>query len=178
MTQAEGRIREALMALVDKMPYEAISVQGICDEAGLSRKTFSRHFSSKEDVVSSQLRADIADPVRSILELLPMHDIAHSDRILLMRTYGAFYEHRDYYRKVVDALGPSWLFEQCIASSDTLGDLPYEANGLDAHEVSFVVALFGGMSATALRWWLADDFRTSPEDLVDLVVKWGYASFA
>ena len=177
MAQAEEKVREALMALVARMPYDAISVQGICDEAGLSRKTFSRHFASKEDVVAAQLRADVSDPIDAILDLLPTHEIENSSQILLQVAYRAFYSHRDFYRRAVDSLGVMWLVERYLEVGDLLGRKPYDPDEVADHEMSFAMSFFNGASAIAFKWWYEEGFQTSPDDLAALVVKWAYARF-
>lgn len=175
MATTEEKFRAALMTLMERFPYDSISVQGICDEAGLSRKTFSRHFTCKEDVVAAQLKADIAAPTATVLSVLSGAPFPDSSRVLLRHAYGAFYDNRAFYENAVRSLGLMWLSEHVMAAGKSIGTVPYEKDGIsDETEMDFVVTLYSGITATALCWWLRSHFSISPDRLVDLVLKWVY----
>lgn len=172
----EERFRKALMALMGRFPYDSISVQGICDEAGLSRKTFSRHFTSKEDVVAAQLRADIAAPTATVLSVLPVNSFADSAWVLFRHSYSNFYANRDFYQSAIHVLGFPWFTERVIETGKWIGEAPYSQNDVrNPAEMDFVITLFGGVSAAALRWWVENDFSLTPDELVDWVIRWGYS---
>ncbi|MCD7788810.1 MAG: TetR/AcrR family transcriptional regulator [Firmicutes bacterium] len=48
-----GTVTESLLGLLKKKPLSEITVSDITEDAGISRMTFYRRFSSKEDVLSS-----------------------------------------------------------------------------------------------------------------------------
>jgi len=51
---AQQRILEdTLFSMMQQMPYADISVRGLCEEAGISRKTFYRLYEKKDDVLSA-----------------------------------------------------------------------------------------------------------------------------
>jgi len=63
---AEDRLREAALELFLEHGYENVTVAQITDRAGLTRRTFSRYFTDKRDVLfagSDQLPAALADAV-------------------------------------------------------------------------------------------------------------------
>jgi AcrR family transcriptional regulator len=63
---AEDRLREAALALFMERGYENVTVAQITERAGLTRRTFSRYFADKRDVLfagSDQLPAALADGV-------------------------------------------------------------------------------------------------------------------
>ncbi len=47
----EKKITDALFSLMKKKDYKSISITDIVNEAGLSRVTYYRHFSSKEEII-------------------------------------------------------------------------------------------------------------------------------
>jgi AcrR family transcriptional regulator len=64
---AEDRLREAALELFLEHGYENVTVAEITDRAGLTRRSFSRYFTDKRDVLfagSEQLPAALADSVR------------------------------------------------------------------------------------------------------------------
>jgi AcrR family transcriptional regulator len=50
-TQAEERLRTAAIELFLELGYENVTVAQIADRAGLTRRTFSRYFTDKRDVL-------------------------------------------------------------------------------------------------------------------------------
>jgi len=63
---AEDRLRDAALALFLEHGYENVTVAQITERAGLTRRTFSRYFADKRDVLfagSDQLPAALADAV-------------------------------------------------------------------------------------------------------------------
>jgi AcrR family transcriptional regulator len=64
---AEDRLREAALELFLENGYENVTVAEITERAGLTRRTFSRYFTDKRDVLfagSEQLPAVLAHSVR------------------------------------------------------------------------------------------------------------------
>jgi len=65
--RAKDRLREAALELYLEHGYENVTVTEITERAGLTRRTFSRYFTDKRDVLfagSEQLPAVLADAVR------------------------------------------------------------------------------------------------------------------
>lgn len=65
--RAEDRLREAALELFLEHGYENVTVEEITERAGLTRRTFSRYFTDKRDVLfagSDQLPAALARFVR------------------------------------------------------------------------------------------------------------------
>src|ERR1700722_13640493 len=63
---AEERLRAAAIELYLELGYENVTVAQIAERAGLTRRTFSRYFADKRDVLfagSDQLPAALADAV-------------------------------------------------------------------------------------------------------------------
>ena len=127
--------------------------------------------------MAAQLRSDIVVPTATILSVLSVSPFANSTEVLFGHAYSSFYEHREFYKSAVKALGPQWLTKEVIEAGKWLGTAPYEKNNVrDDLEMDFVVTLYGGVSATALCWWIEKDFVVTPDQLVGMVIKWAYGS--
>ena len=59
--RSRKQITDALLSLMEKTPYEEISVKQIVLETDLVRKTFYRNFDSKDDVLRSHIRTILRD---------------------------------------------------------------------------------------------------------------------
>lgn len=57
------RLKEALLELIDRKPYDSITVQEICDLADTGRSTFYDHFESKEDLLFAGLERHLLEMV-------------------------------------------------------------------------------------------------------------------
>ena len=66
--RSKQEITDALLALMEKYPYNEISVKQIVLETGLVRKTFYRNFSSKDDVLDACINSVIRAYVDGLLE--------------------------------------------------------------------------------------------------------------
>ena len=55
---SQRQITDALLALLEEMPYGEISVSAICKRADVSRQTFYSLFQSKDNVITFSLRND------------------------------------------------------------------------------------------------------------------------
>ena len=67
--EAEERLRTAAVELFLEHGYENVTVAQIADQAGLTRRTFSRYFADKRDVLfagSDELPGALADAVRRV----------------------------------------------------------------------------------------------------------------
>jgi AcrR family transcriptional regulator len=72
--QAEARLREAAIELYLELGYENVTVAQIADRAGLTRRTFSRYFTDKRDVLfagSEQLPGLLAEALGGADPKLP-----------------------------------------------------------------------------------------------------------
>jgi len=53
-------ITEALLIMIRKMPYSEITISSLCKKAGVTRMSFYRNYTTKEDVLRAWI-ADITD---------------------------------------------------------------------------------------------------------------------
>src|ERR1700727_2051938 len=75
--KAEDRLRDAALDLYLEHGYENVTVAQITERAGLTRRTFSRYFTDKRDVLfagSEQLPIALADAVRHADDALAPFD--------------------------------------------------------------------------------------------------------
>jgi AcrR family transcriptional regulator len=72
--RAEDRLRAAALELFVERGYENVTVTQITERAGLTRRTFSRYFTDKRDVLfagSEQLPGALSDAIRRADAALP-----------------------------------------------------------------------------------------------------------
>src|ERR1700736_423389 len=92
-----GELSEVALRLLTDRQFDALTIDEIAAEAGVSRRTFFRYFTSKEDVVFAfldqwavRLAADIVarpadeDPVAAVHQAFRQLTIAYEDRALVL----------------------------------------------------------------------------------------------
>ena len=154
----------ALMALILRKGYDAITIQDITDEADVGRSTFYAHYTGKEDLLRrgfATLRAELANAQRAARARTGAQDrpLAFS---LAMFEHAAGYS--DIYRALVGGRGG------VVAVSEirrALAEFVKQEVALQAGEtvpqnvrVDFVVGTF----LTVLTWWLERRPGLSPAE--------------
>jgi AcrR family transcriptional regulator len=149
-------LHQALMALILRKGYEAITVQDIIDEADVGRSTFYAHYAGKEDLLRSGfqfLRTTLTEAQRAARAK------TDGSRDELLGFSLALFEHAsgytDVYRALVGGRGGAVAVNEIrrILSELVRKELPAaQDDGAVSRElvVQFVVGAF----LTVLTWWL------------------------
>lgn len=158
-------IYNAFAALLQKKHFNSITVQEIIDEANIGRSTFYAHFETK-DMLLKEMCTDIFDHIfAEHLTSETTHDFSLSADELQTKLTHLLYHLREDKQGAIRVL--------CSESSDLFmgffrdyllemfaryqsvfpGDVP----------VDFVLNHLTGSFAEAVRWWIGNDMKESPE---------------
>jgi AcrR family transcriptional regulator len=168
--RTRAMLQQALMSLIPKKDYDAITIQDICDAANVGRSTFYEHFTSKDDLKRSgfeHLRKELADRQRSVLAT--PGDIR--DRSLGFSL--AMFEHARDYRGLHRALvrGRGGAIALCSIRqilSDLVRDELAATGGnssSDAVPRELVVQHVVGAFMAVLTWWLDGGAKLPPQQI-------------
>lgn len=80
--RSRDKLGDALIALIQEKPFDAITVQDVLDRAGVARSTFYAHFQSKEDLFLSD-----ADEFFEHISLALVRAADPSSRLLPVREF-------------------------------------------------------------------------------------------
>ncbi|HJJ28082.1 MAG TPA: TetR/AcrR family transcriptional regulator [Methanocorpusculum sp.] len=61
--KAEAKLRNALLELIDRYGYEAVTIKDIAEEAGTGRATFYKHYNTKSELLAAieqQMKEEIS----------------------------------------------------------------------------------------------------------------------
>lgn len=170
-------IREAFAALLEKKPYDSISISEICSEAHVSRKTFYNYFESKQSIIEAQLRADFTEPSRQFREILPAEEIKSSTTLLLDKLYATLGENRAYYENLLRHYGKMKFMETAITVLDPFGREIFTGYNLPEDEIDFISYFFAVTAAASVIWWIDGHADVSPKRMAKLVNTWAYAEW-
>ncbi|MBR2789712.1 MAG: TetR/AcrR family transcriptional regulator [Eggerthellaceae bacterium] len=170
-------IMVAFASLLGELPVNSISTQAIFNRAGVSRRTFGRYFSGKEDIVIAQMKQDFEDPIRALLNLMPFEHMDNATKMLYARNFNALQANWPYYSAIVDGWGLPWLIRRYTNIALELERISVPlADGITPEEQDFARHFFAGIGGVAVQWWIESGFCVSAEDLADFVDTWAYGN--
>ncbi len=175
MQDSKQLIREALFKQLNEKPYGKITVSHICTEAGVSRRTFYKHFAGVDDIVLAQLDEDFLYPVLNLRKLLPMDEIKSSATLMLERLCTTLYEKKDLYRKLEHYRGRNSLLEAINEKMIRLNLELYE-NTIDDDEEREIAAYFCSVGCNGLLIrWITTDNTIDPKHMAKYLNDWVFA---
>lgn len=154
--RTQKALHSALMSLILRKGYEAITVQDIIDEADVGRSTFYSHHTGKEDLLRSgfqTLRAELAEAQRTAGAKAGGRQDELLGFSLAMFEHACEYKH--IYRALVGGRGGVIAVNEIRRTLSEI--VKKELSGVQEDEVvpqevriQFVVGAF----TTMLMWWL------------------------
>ncbi|MFD1738242.1 TetR/AcrR family transcriptional regulator [Bacillus salitolerans] len=182
VVRTQKLIKEALLKLIDKKGFDAITIQDIADEAFINRATFYLHYQDKYDLldqISNTYLKELMDVMNISFHLKNGEVNVKRFKITLNRVFTNINENREFYRVM---LGPNgipdftgkvekFLFEKFKGSFSTIvGDFSKLALPAD-----FILHFISSAYIGVLKWWLYADDHYSPdymaEHLANIITK-------
>jgi AcrR family transcriptional regulator len=164
--RTQGALHAALVRLIEKRGYAAIGVAEICAEAGVGRSTFYAHFTGKDDLKRSgmkALRRELTDAVAGGGSAASPLAFSPS----LLRHAAA---HLTHYRAMIGTRGSAVSLEvvRGVLGDMIRADVARRVRPGPAGElaVAFVV---GGYMAVLTRW--LDGGARQPADEIDAALR-------
>ena len=163
------QLTQGLFYHLQFQPFDKITVSQICQQAGLTRRTFYRNCRRKEDLV--YYACDVL-----IDRLLENVDYTGTDaRAMYLHFFSFWYEHRQFLRAVYRGGLFSLFGGRFVTVCDQRTRYPLQEDSLRDHRQpetarSFSNSFVLGGLANMLLTWTQEDFLSSPEDLTESVL--------
>ncbi len=157
VSRTQGALRHALMNLILKKGYDAVTVQDICEEADIGRSTFYAHFTGKKDLKKRGL-----DHLRAMLST---HQKATAGQGLgfSLHLFEHAREHLALYRALIGSDGGAVSLE---AVRGLIADLVRaEVRGDASVPPDLRVQFITGAFMAVLTWWLDGGAKMPPADI-------------
>jgi AcrR family transcriptional regulator len=163
-------LQQALMSLIPRKDYDAITVQDICDAANVGRSTFYAHFTSKDDLKRSgfeHLRKELADRQRTALAT--PGDIRDQRLGFSLAMFEHARDHRALHRALVRGRGGAIALcsiRQIL--SDLVRDELAATGGNSCSDPvprELVVQHVVGAFMAVLTWWLDGGAKLPPQQI-------------
>ena len=162
-------LSEALYRLMEGMPISEITVTALCEEAGISRRSYYRNCSSMEDLVAWQIQ-------RRIDETTSLVDLETMDAERIFRVFFEYWLSQKEFLRLTFTHGFSGVFmrvfSECMASYLNHPQLFSNLlNGkADETRQQFYSAFMAGALSNVLFTWAQLDFGPSVDVLVETFV--------
>jgi AcrR family transcriptional regulator len=163
-------LQHALLALMLKRGYDAITVEDICAEADVGRSTFYAHFTSKDDLKRSGLDDHLKRMLIERQREVKAAGGAASERFAFALV---FFEHAqshlDLYKALISKGGVQTtlkMMRQIVTEMvrEEVADMrDWKAPGAPPREA--VVQYLVGAFMSLLTWWLDSGAKLAPERL-------------
>jgi AcrR family transcriptional regulator len=159
---------DALVALMQEKPFEAITVQDVLDRAKVGRSTFYAHYSDKDDLLMS----DAEEFFESLSTVLSLSG-DKSERVFPVQE---FFSHIIEAKQFLDALISSGKFHDNMELARgqfargierRLSELP-RAQSIPANERPAIAFAHAGALLALLAWWIDRGMKQPPAEMDQL----------
>lgn len=166
--RTKAALQHALISLILKNDYEAITIQDICDPANVGRSTFYAHYTSKDDLKRSgleHLRKELIDRQRDALATAG--DIRGRSLGFSLTMFEHARDHKDLYRALVGGRGGTISLGSIrqILSDLVRSELAAAVDKKSADVIprELVVQYVVGAYMAVLTWWLDGGTKLPPQ---------------
>ena len=164
-------LREALLRLLATTTIQKISVTQLCEEAGINRATFYRHYGSQYDVLN-EMESTMLDDIQKMLkendsegapsfqeqaELICRYLWEHSDEAKLF--FGNTGIGSEFAKKLFHNIRGQSLLERYCDSS------------LNAGQKELIISFWQNGFFSMLRQWLVEDIPMKPDAVAKLMLQ-------
>jgi AcrR family transcriptional regulator len=152
--------------------YEKITIDMICKEASVSRKTFYNHFNGKEAIFRKIIHDDVRIPLENIRSLLPTRQIKSAPLLLAEKTYEEFYDQKALFlrlRSKADILLlRETVFSELLAmNKEIMANYP-----VDEIELDYLTYFCASTNTSLISKWILDGMVLPPKQAARFFYKW------
>ncbi len=158
------RLLTALMQLLKSKSLSAISITELTEQAGVSRMTYYRNYTSKEDILSSHLKDIFSSYRRDIASWKDQG--CYNDYRNLLHCFEYFYQHREFMKSLVSCHLEHWLL--CELSSYLMETYYRDSDSIDLY---YRLQAFSGALYHTYISWILNDTRETPEEMARLMAE-------
>jgi len=158
-------LSHALVELMQKKRYDAITVQDILDQANVGRSTFYAHYQDKEDLLVSSLER--------VLDQFIYHIAGDGQPMISTEAFfQPVKEHEHLYKALVGGRGIDLLFDKGQTQLTRKIEAHLADQNTDRGEplipLPVVATFLSGALLTLLKWWVEHKMVYSPKQMSEM----------
>lgn len=161
-------LKEGLLRLLEQYPLDKISVSALCQESGINRATFYRHYTTPQDVLL-EIEGEIMQRAfpRSFRPVALEELLSHMTEICT-----AIHQHSRI-MKILFSCNTDELmmlrFNQIYDYFLSLRRQERQLSHIDEDRARLLAAMLGGGAYFLLRRWILEDIPKSPEEIAGML---------
>lgn len=162
-------LHEALLRIMEKKPLDKINVSELCDEAGINRATFYRHYNVPRDVLQ-EIQTQFVDRIKSSYD---MTMLINSPAQYIENVCSYLYEHQDLVKIFINNNSEEdiiCIFDDYFNMLLSQDQNTNNSNMFDTTEMKLISSCIAGGGYFMLRRWLLDGIEKSPQEIAQLVL--------
>lgn len=161
-------LKEGLLRLLKKKEMSKITVCELCQESGINRATFYRHYQVPQDVLRELERELVAE----IRKMVRRPDTLDEARAYFLELFTYMYERAELLKVMIrsDSMED---FNQLLLGiyMDILEKSDFSfVKELDQDSIRLLSSYFCGGGYFLMRCWLTEDISKTPEEVVELLL--------
>jgi AcrR family transcriptional regulator len=156
--------------LVMNKDFKKLTVSEICEEAGISRKTFYKYFQDKNDIVEHILIRDIIQPMNQLRELYS--NIKLPPSMILDWQYQQFYKKRKFYEQVSAFTGQNSFYEFIMKHTTDIINERLIHFGLSEIDQDYMAYFYASSHTMLLIKWIHDGMILPPQKMASYYERW------
>lgn len=169
ITLTKRLLHEVLLRIMERKPLDKINVSELCQEAGINRATFYRHYNVPRDVLVD-MQAQFAERLKSSLDI---NTLINSPHQYIEQVCSYLYKHSDLIKIFIRNNSEediTCLFDDFFQKLLRKNNDMYKKRQLDDAEMKLLSAYMAGGGYFMLRRWLLDDIEKTPKEITELVL--------
>lgn len=152
-------LAQSLKSLMGKRSFSKISVADLCENCGMSRKSFYYHFQDKYDLVHWIFQVEFIQTIQDKGQL--------SSWELFSQLCRYFYRERDFYRRAIQIQGQN-SFRDCFCEAISPAIEDMASDWMDGgRDKKFYTTFFGDAILTSVLRWLSSPQPEPPEQYLE-----------
>ncbi len=163
--KSQSKISHALIELMKEKPYETITISELSERADLSRRTFYRNYSTKDDIINEFFYKIWSEY---------SYEIKQEDDLSLPHIALIFFNKMDEYGEILNLFNQNDLFVLFLNSIPELMIESYKSRDNKIQDISptarqFVARFVSGGFFMVAKSWFDNGREQSPEELAQYV---------
>lgn len=168
VTVTKRMIQEALLRLLENDRIEKVKISQLCEEAGINRATFYRHYETLQDTLN-EIKTDLIDAMPHPSK--PPRDIDELRRYMV-EICSYMYSHADVLKILFANRTDEDMMQTALESYQYVLEnhkdlIPEQYYSEDT--ITIMLALVGGGCQCLLKHWILGNIQKTPEELADIM---------
>ena len=164
---ARQKLQSALLDMCQEQDFFRVSVSELCSQAGVSRKTFYKHYQSTDELARIMIDATFGEALRSV----PVEGLEYKDELPVVRhVLTAFCNDFHRISAIQKAFGTDLVLSVVQPISDqTARKLVYQQGVDEDFLADYISTLATGLAMATLRTWMERGGKDDVDQLVRLI---------